>query len=285
MNLVRRLQIDPSAIQQRITHFIKDYLDKAQAKGIVMGMSGGIDSATTAGLCSIAIGEERVLGVYMPEKETQSTLDYKHAKLLAKKFLFKLEVIDITEVLDKLYNIIKDYHVKDRISQGNLKARARMIILYYFANHQNRIVVGSSDKSEAMLGYFTKWGDAASDIAPIMDLYKTQVRQLALHLGVPRSIVEKPSTPGLWPGQTAEKEIGLKYETLDQILYCLSHFIPEETIANQLHLPIETIGRIKKRWLQTEHKRQMPLSIKLQYRTIGKDFRLSSTIDLGDELW
>ncbi|MCW4052623.1 MAG: NAD+ synthase [Candidatus Bathyarchaeota archaeon] len=282
---MKRLRIDPSTIQQRITHFIIDYLDKAQAKGIVMGISGGIDSATTAGLCSIAIGGERVLGIYMPEKESQSTLDYRHSKLLAKKFLFELKIIDITEVLGKLYNAVKDYDAKDRISQGNLKARARMIILYYYANHQNRIVVGSSDKSEAMLGYFTKWGDASSDIAPIMDLYKTQVRQLALHLGVPRPIVEKPSTPGLWPGQTAEKEIGLKYEILDQILYCLSHFIPEQTIASQLHLPVETIGRIKKRWLRAEHKRQMPLSIKLQYRTIGKDFRLSSTIDLGDESW
>lgn len=248
-------------------------------------MSGGIDSATTAGLCSIAIGGERVLGVYMPEKETESTLDYKHSKLLAKKFLFTLKVIDITEVLDKLYDTVQDYDIKDRISQGNLKARTRMMILYYYANHQNRIVVGSSDKSEAMLGYFTKWGDSASDIVPIIDLYKTQVRQLALHLGVPRPIVEKPSTPGLWPGQTAEKEIGLKYETLDQILYCFSHFIPEKTIASQLRLPVEAIGRIKQRWLQTEHKRQMPLGPKLQYRTIGKDFRLSSTLKLEDESW
>jgi NAD+ synthase len=279
LNIESRLRIKPSVIQQRISHFIRDFLDKTQAKGVVMGMSGGIDSATTAGLCSIAIGGERVLGVYMPEKEAQSTLDYEHSRLLAKKFLFRLKIIDITEILDKLYNTIQDYDIKDRISQGNLKARARMMILYYYANHQNRIVVGSSDKSEAMLGYFTKWGDAASDIAPIIDLYKTQVRQLALHLGVPRSIVEKPSTPGLWPGQTAEKEIGLKYETLDQILYCFSHFIPEKTIASQLHLPVEAIGRIKQKWLQTEHKRQMPLGPKLQYRTIGKDFRLSSTLE------
>lgn len=283
MNIESRLRIKPSVIQQRISHFIRDFLDKTQAKGVVMGMSGGIDSATTAGLCSIAIGGERVLGVYMPEKEAQSTLDYEHSRLLAKKFLFRLKIIDITEILDKLYNTIQDYDIKDRVSQGNLKARVRMMILYYYANHQNRIVVGSSDKSEAMLGYFTKWGDAASDIAPIIDLYKTQVRQLALHLGVPRSIVEKPSTPGLWPDQTAEKEIGLNYETLDQILYCFSHFIPEKTIASQLHLPVEAIGRIKQKWLQTEHKRQMPLGPKLQYRTIGKDFRLSSTLELGDE--
>lgn len=283
MNIERRLRITPSVIQQRILQFIRDYLDRTQAEGVVVGMSGGVDSATTASLCSIAIGGERVLGVYMPEQEAQCTLDHQHSRLLAEKFLFRLKVIDITEALDKLYSTIQDYDTTDRISQGNLKARTRMMVLYYYANHQNRIVVGSSDKSEAMLGYFTKWGDAASDIAPIIDLYKTQVRQLALHLGVPRPIVEKPSTPGLWPGQTAEDEIGLKYETLDQILYGFSHFISEETIASQLHLPVETIRGIKQRWLQTEHKRQMPLGPKLQYRTIGKDFRLSSTPEMEDE--
>jgi NAD+ synthase len=283
LDIERRLGIKPSLIQQKISHFIRDYLDRTRSKGVVMGISGGVDSATTAGLCSIAIGGERVLGVYMPEKGAECTLDHKHSKLLTEKFCFQLKVIDITEVLDKLYGTIQDYDIKDRISQGNLKARARMMILYYYANHENRIVVGSSDKSEAMLGYFTKWGDAASDIAPIIDLYKTQVRQLALHLGVPRPIVEKPSTPGLWPGQTAENEIGLKYETLDQILYCFSHFISEEMTASQLHLPVETIREIKQRWLQTEHKRQMPLGPKLQYRTIGKDFRLSSTHEVIDE--
>jgi NAD+ synthase len=275
MNLVKKLQIDPTAIQQKITHFIRDYIAKAKAEGVILGISGGVDSATTVALSVTALGRARVLGLYMPERETASEQDKKHVEFLARKFKFKLITVDLTDILGAFYRDLKDYDEEDKLSRGNLKARTRMLILYYYANHQNRIVLGSSDKSETMMGYFTKWGDGASDISPIMDLYKTQVRQLALHIGVPPSIVEKPSTPGLWPDQTAEEEIGLKYEILDQILYSLEHFVPAKRIASQLHLPNRTIINIKKRWLQTEHKRQIPLTTKLAYRTIGADFRLN----------
>jgi len=283
MNLVKKLQIDPTVIQQKITQFIRDYMDKTQAEGVILGISGGVDSATTVALSVTALGRTRVLGLYMPEKETVSEQDKKHVELLARKFKFKLITVDLTDILGAFYRNIQDYDEEDKLSRGNLKARTRMLILYYYANHQNRIVVGSSDKSETMMGYFTKWGDGASDISPIMDLYKTQVRQLALHIGVPQSIVEKPSTPGLWPGQTAEEEIGLKYKILDQILYSLEHFVHTKTIASQLHLPIKTITSIKNRWLQTEHKRQTPLTTKLSYRTIGADFRLNRSMKSGSE--
>jgi NAD+ synthase len=112
-----------------------------------------------------------------------------------------------------------------------------MIVLYYYANKLNRMVCGSSDKSETMMGYFTKWGDVAADISPLMDLYKTQVRQLAAHIGVPAEIVEKPSSPQLWPKQLAETELGMKYEILDLILLGLENFMTPEQIAEQLHLP------------------------------------------------
>jgi len=283
MNLVKKLQIDPTVIQQKITQFIRDYMDKAQAEGVILGISGGVDSATTVALSVTALGRTRVLGLYMPEKETVSEQDKKHVEFLVRKFKFKLITVDLTDILGAFYRNMQEYDEEDKLSRGNLKARTRMLILYYYANHQNRIVVGSSDKSETMMGYFTKWGDGASDISPIMDLYKTQVRQLALHIGVPPSIVKKPSTPGLWPGQTAEEEIGLKYELLDQILYSLEHFVPTKTIASQLHLPIKTIINIKNRWLQTEHKRQTPLTTKLSYRTIGADFRLNRSMKSGSE--
>ena len=269
------LRINPATTQQKITRFIKDYINKTKTKGIVLGISGGIDSATTAALATKAIGPNKVLGLYMPEKETYNKTDHKHVKLLAEKFRFKLKTIDLTQTLNILYKTIPDYNPKDKLSRGNLKARTRMLVWYYYANHQNRIVAGSSDKSETMIGYYTKWGDAAADISPIMDLYKTQVRQLALHLDIPPAIAKKPSTPALWPNQTAEEEIGLKYEILDLILYSLEHFMPTKSIATQLHLPAKTIATVKKRWLQTEHKRQMPLTTKLQYRTINADFRLT----------
>lgn len=280
MKLTKKLlQVDPSETERKITRFIKDYIGKAKAKGVVLGVSGGIDSATTAALSTIVLEENSVLGLYMPEEETYEKADRKHVELLAKKLQFQLKTIDLTETLNTLYRTIPDYDPNDRLSRGNLKARARMITLYYYANHQNRIVVGSSDKSETMIGYYTKWGDAAADITPIMDLYKTQVRQLACHVGVPEAIIKKPSTPGLWPNQTAEQEIGLEYETLDLILYGLEHFMPAHTIAKQLSLPTQAVVAIKRRWLETEHKRQMPLTTKLEYRTINADFRLTRTTD------
>ncbi|MCK4933041.1 NAD(+) synthase, partial [Candidatus Bathyarchaeota archaeon] len=195
----------------------------------------------------------------------------------------QLKDVDLTRVLDTLYKSIPDFESRDALSKGNLKARTRMLILYYYANHQKKLVLGTSDKSEAMIGYFTKWGDGAADIAPLMDLYKTQVRRLALHLGLPPTIVNKPSTPGLLPKQTAEKEIGLKYEILDLILYGLEHFMSTNTIAKQLNLSPKTVATIKNRWLQTEHKRKMPLTTKLQFRTINADFRLIREINLGEE--
>jgi len=269
------LQINPTTTQQKITRFIKDYINKTKAKGIVLGISGGVDSATTAALATKAIEPNKVLALFMPEKETYNKTDHEHVKLLAKKLKFQLKTIDLTHALNALYKAIPDHDLKDKVSRGNLKARTRMLILYYYANHQNLIVAGSSDKSETMIGYYTKWGDVAADIAPIMDLYKTQVRQLALHLGMPPAIAQKPSTPALWPNQKAEEEIGLKYEHLDLILYGLEHFMSTQTIAKQLHLPVKTITTVKKRWLQTEHKRKMPLTTKLEYRTVNFDFRIT----------
>jgi NAD+ synthase len=246
---------------------------KAKAAGLVLGVSGGIDSSTTAALCSIAIDPDKITTLYMPEKETYNKTDHNHVKELAEKFQFHLKTIDLTDALSTLYKTIPTYNSKDQISKGNLKARTRMIIWYYYANHQDRIVVGSSDKSETMIGYYTKWGDGGADITPLMDLYKTQVRQLAQHLAIPTAIIQKPSSPNLWPDQKAEEEIGLKYETLDLILYGLERFMPIQTIAKQLNLPTKTIATIKNKWLQTEHKRRMPLTPKLEYRTINADFR------------
>jgi NAD+ synthase len=125
-----------------------------------------------------------------------------------------------------------------------------------------------------MMGYFTKWGDAAADITPIMDLYKTQVRKLAIHLGIPQELTLKPSTPALWPAQLAETELGLKYETLDLILYGLEKFMTTNEIADQLRIQKAIVNAVKNRWLANEHKRRMPLAPKLGYRTVGNDFRL-----------
>jgi NAD+ synthase len=268
------LDLDWTEIEAKIKRFIKEYVEKSGKKGIVLGLSGGIDSCTTAALSALAIDGNKVIGLILPEKEMHNLKDIRHAKLVAQKFSLKIETIDITPTLEAFYNSIPIFSSSDNLCKGNIKARTRMIYIYYYANKLNMIVCGSSDKSETMMGYFTKWGDVAADISPMMDLYKTQVRKLAEHIGIQKAIVAKPSSPTLWPGQTAEKELGIKYDQLDLILYGLEHFMKTEEIAKQLEIKSEVVNRIKDRWLSTEHKRRMLLTAKLEYRTIGTDFRL-----------
>ena len=268
------LELDLPEVEQRIRRFIREYVEKSGAKGIVLGMSGGIDSGTIAALSSLSIGGDKVTGLMLPEKETYNAKDINDAKLVAEKFGLKTQICDITPALEGFYKTIPIFDQADKLCKGNIKARTRMIYLYYYANKLNKIVCGSSDKSETMMGYFTKWGDVAADISPIMDLYKTQVRKLAEHLGIPPELAAKPATPALWPNQLAETELGIKYEKLDLILYGLERFMTAEEVAQQLSVQKSLVEKVKNRWLAVEHKRRLPLTPKIEYRTVGTDFRL-----------
>jgi len=268
------LEIDFSETQKRICRFIKEYVENAGAKGIVIGLSGGIDSATIAALSSLAVGGENVLGLMLPETENFKQKDLDDAKVVAEQFQLETQVCDISDALNGIYGAIPVFDQSDKLCKGNIKARTRMIYLYYYANKQSRIVCGSSDKSETMMGYFTKWGDAAADMAPIMDLYKTQVRKLAIYLGIPKELAQKPSTPALWPNQLAEYELGIKYENLDLILFGLERFMSPEEVAEQLGIEKVLVDKVKSRWLANEHKRRMPLAPKIGFRSVGNDFRL-----------
>ncbi len=268
------LEINLVDVESRIKRFIRSYIENSGAKGVVLGMSGGIDSNTVAVLCALSLGGDKVLGLMMPEKETFNSQDIADAKIVADKFGIQSQICEITPALEGFYKSMPAYNPKDRIAKGNIKARTRMVYLYYYANRLNRIVCGSSDKSEAMMGYFTKWGDVAADIAPDMDLYKTQVRMLAKYIGVPAELANKPSTPALWPNQSAEDELGIKYEVLDLVLFGLERFMDTKDIAEQIGIEEAQVVKIKKRWLSQEHKRRMPLTPKLEFRTVGTDFRL-----------
>ncbi len=268
------LELDFSEVQNRICRFIKEYVENAGAKGIVLGLSGGVDSAVTAALSSLAIGGENVLALIMPEKETFRQQDLDDAKTIADLFHLQTQTVNMSSILEEFYKGIPEFNPTERLCKGNIKARTRMIILYYYANNQSRIVAGTSDKSETYMGYFTKWGDAAADITPIIDLYKTQVRRLAMHVGIPKELALKPATPSLWPNQTAEGELEIKYETLDLILYGLERFMKPQEIAEQLNIEQAIVDRVQARILATEHKRRTPLSPKLGFRTPGNDFRL-----------
>jgi NAD+ synthase len=268
------LELDLPEVEKRIKYFIKEYVDNAGVEGIVLGLSGGIDSGTVAALSSLSIGGARVTGLILPEKETLKAKDIDDAKVVAEKFGLKTQLCDITPVLEGFYKGIPVFEQADKVCKGNIKARTRMIYLYYYANKLNKIVCGSSDKSETMMGYFTKWGDVAADISPLMDLYKTQVRQLAEHIGIPPELAAKPSSPALWPNQLAETELGIKYETLDLVLYGLERFMTTGEIAQELKVKKQLIEKVKSRWLAVEHKRRLPLTLKIEYRTVGTDFRL-----------
>jgi NAD+ synthase len=268
------LELNSLEAGERIKRFIKEYIENAGADGIVLGMSGGIDSCTVAALSSLSIGGNKVTGLMLPEEETYNPKDIDDAKFVAEKFGLETQICDITPALEGFYQTIPIFDSADKVCKGNIKARTRMIYLYYYANKLNKIVCGSSDKSETMMGYFTKWGDVAADISPLMDLYKTQVRKLAEYIGIPPKLAAKPSTPALWPNQLAETELGIKFETLDLILYGLERFMPPQEIAQQLSVQKALVEKVKNRWLSVEHKRRLPLTPKLEYRTVGTDFRL-----------
>jgi NAD+ synthase len=266
---------EPKETIERIVRFLRDSLEKTGASVLVLGMSGGLDSSVAAALCSKAVGGKRVIGVHMPERETHSASASNDARTVARKFNIKMTTLDITNLVTAASSTLILKRTRGNlIALGNIKARPRALILYYLANTNNGIVIGTGDKSEFMLGYFTKYGDGACDFLPLADLFKTTLRDLATYLGVPKSIYSKPSSPELWPGQTAESELGLGYDRLDLILWGLERWMTDEEIAGETELPAAVVRRVRNRWVRTEHKRRLPLVLKSGYRTAGADMRL-----------
>ena len=265
---------EPKETIDRLARFIRTQAELARAKQLIVGMSGGLDSSVTASLCAIAVGGSKVLGLSMPEKETVKSENIEDGQKVARQFRLRFEVIDITPFQDVARAMLKPDPSTKRIAWGNIKARLRATILYYKANVSDGLVIGTGDKSEVMLGYFTKYGDGACDVLPLGDVYKTSVKDIAKHLSLPRRIYTKTPSPELWPGQTAEKELGFGYDTIDQILWGLERWLSPKEIASDLSLPISMVTRVRNRWLASEHKRRMPLTPKLGFRTIGMDLRL-----------
>ena len=266
---------DPDETVDRIVRFLRTHSERIGARHLVVGMSGGLDSSVTAALCSKALGGERTLGFCLPEAETRNPRSIQDAEEVARNFGIRFKSLDITPLVHASTSLLRPSKRKESvIPYGNLKARLRAMILYYHANTSKGLVVGTGDKSEIMLGYFTKYGDGACDIQPIADVYKSSVRVLAIHLSLPRRIFSKPSSPELWPGQMAEDELGLPYSKLDLVLWRLERWMPPKEISEELGIPLRMVERVRGRWLQSEHKRRSPLAIKLGYRTAGQDLRI-----------
>ncbi len=233
--------------------FIKSTVTKAGAKGVVIGLSGGIDSAVATKLCADALGPENVLNVFMPSRVTPPE-DYKVTSELSTLWGTEFRVVDVQPAVDALAAVLLS-DAETPLERGNISARCRMIVLYNLAKKRQYLVVGTSNQSEIMMGYFTKFGDGACDMTPLANLYKTEVRQIAALIGVPQPIIDKPPSAGLWEGQTDESDMGIKYEDLDKILYGMEQDRTDSQIAADTGLPKETISDIRRQVQSMEHKR------------------------------
>jgi len=212
------IYMDTGQLVEKLISWIRDNVLAAGCKGVVVGMSGGLDSSVLAVLCHRAF-PQNMYGVLMPCYSSPE--DEEHAQTVASKFSIPTKMIILDVVFDALLKALPYDKTKpdtSRLAKSNLKARLRMLTLYYFANQLNYMVAGAANKSELSVGYFTKYGDGGVDILPLGNLVKGQVKELARFLDTPQQIIDKPPSAGLWPGQTDEDELGLTYEELDRYL-------------------------------------------------------------------
>ena len=219
--------------------------------GVIIGLSGGIDSVVLAYLCANSI-KSKTLALVMPDSKISPNDETEDAIKIVDALELNYKLLDINSIHKEYYNVLEP----NDLSLGNLRARIRKNILYYYANSKNLLVLGSSDKSEFNIGYFTKFGDGAADLLPIVSLYKTQIRQIAKELGLPNNIITKKSSPNLWPNHVAESEIGATYDEIDCILYCIidKKLSVDETVS-QTKIESETVEKIYQLYKKSEHKR------------------------------
>lgn len=232
-----------------------------------MSVSGGLDSSVVLALTARALGPKKVRALTLPVCDITPEGDITDVMRLTEMLDVTCDTIEITPVLRVMREILPLHDPSDKISSGNLAARIRMVIVYHYANAMKSMVIGCSNKTEWLTGYFTKYGDGAVDLMPIADLYKNQVRQLAVHMRIPESIIRKTPTAGLWPGQSDEDELGVKYDTLDLILYGKEKRMSDQEVASDLEVDIHLVRRIYERVRANEHKRRPPLILRLSTAT------------------
>lgn len=252
-----------------IVKFISDYVKKNGFNNGILGVSGGIDSAIVLDLTVKALGKDNTFALLMPYR-TSSPESLSDGKLICNKLGVNYEIIDITPSIDPYF---EKYPTENKTLIGNKCARERMSVLYDFSERKKALVVGTSNKTEMLIGYSTLFGDSAAAFLPIGDLYKTEVIELAKYLGIPDQIISKKPSADLWVDQTDEGEIGFKYEILDKILYDMVDMRLTEKEMIGSGIKKEDIRKIQKMITGTQFKRTMPPVTKIHNRTIGLDFR------------
>ena len=263
------LDIQPGLVTELLVSFLREEVEAAGMARAVVGLSGGIDSAVSAALCARAFGPEEVLAVLIPYR-TSSAESEAHARLVADGLGVVQRKVDITAMAD---GYLAPQKVADARRAGNVMARCRMIVLYDLSVEWRGLVIGTSNKTELLLGYSTQWGDGAHAINPLGDMYKHQVVQLAEHLELPREVIDKPPSADLFEGQTDEEDLGFTYEEADRLLYRMvdERYTAEELVGAGFDPGL--VQRIAARVVTNQFKRLPPVIAKLSRRSISHDFR------------
>ncbi len=267
--IMPELTLDWDLCAKVLTGFIQSEVRRAGFRRVIVGVSGGVDSSLAVTLAAAAMGPGNVWGISMPY-QASSPESLTHAQLIADRLEVNFFQVDITPQIDAYFAAFPD---ADHIRRGNKMARERMTILYDHSARLEALVLGTSNKTELLLGYGTLYGDMASALNPIGDLYKTQVRCLAAHLDVPAEIVGKKPSADLWVGQTDEDELGFSYEAVDRLLYYLVDRRYEHPALIELGFEAQFVEAVSRRIQSSQYKRRPPVIAKVSGRTIDRDFR------------
>ena len=263
------LKLNMDLVKELLVQFLRDETRNAGFSRGVIGVSGGVDSAVSAYLSVQALGAENTVGIIMPYR-TSSAESIRDAERVVKELGMKSERIDISPMVDAYCDKEK---INDNLRRGNVMARVRMIVLYDISAREGALVIGTSNKTEIMVGYGTLFGDTASALNPLGDLYKTQVWQLAGALGVPSAIIEKKPTADLWAGQTDEGELGFSYDKLDELLFQMIDERRSDEELVKIGFAADFIRAVRSKVSTNQFKRRPPVIAKVSYRTLNVDFR------------
>ena len=266
---VQELHLDYAIVEDILKAFLLNEIRKFGFNSIVLGLSGGIDSAVVCELAVRALGPDNVLALKMPYASS-SPDSLEHAELMIRKLGIRAEEVSITPVVDAFFSTVPSGQL---LRRGNIMARTRMVFLYDVSARDGRLVAGTSNKTELLLGYGTMFGDMASAVNPIGDLYKTQIRGLARHLGIPEELIVKAPSADLWEGQSDEDDLGFSYEAVDLLLFMMLEKRMDKQAVHNEGIPDPFYDRVRKMVVRNQYKRMMPVIAKISGRTPGIDFR------------